>query len=221
MKDIGPRIILLLMGFFLLAAGPVSSSPHGHHISWSVFHKDAEYVRKVQADPRRLVEEYCEAEYNGVQDIRLKIVKVRQTKTVSGRSPGSESGESAGKVLNFSSDRLIVVDSYKIKSVTVGEGRAEATVVYRRLASCGGTDGKRYVKDRSNRDTVRLRLDYDGSSWWIVDPPLPRVSKWALIEYSERIITSMNPLVKSGKASEGQKKYYTDNKDIVTFLRSL
>jgi len=75
--------------------------------------------------------------------------------------------------------------------------------------------------DRNSRDTVELSLDYDGARWWIMDPPLPRISKWALIEFSERIISSMNGLVKAGKASEGQKRYYTSYKDIVAFLKGL
>lgn len=217
MKHIRVFLIIALMGILLPAAGPFPSPAQANQIAWSIFHKDADYFKKVQSDPRKLVEEYCEAEYNGVQDIRLKVAKVAPAD----RRSSPEKGGGQGKVINFSNDPFIVVDSYQIKSVSVTEGHAEAVVVYRRLANCDVTEKRKYVVDRNGRDTVTLSLDYDGSRWWIMDPPLPRVSKWALIEYSERIISSMSGIVKAGKASEGQKRYYAGYKDIVAFLKSL
>jgi hypothetical protein len=221
MKSIRFHVVIGFMGILLLAAGAIPSLADADGISWSIFHKDAGYFKKVQSDPRDLVEEYCGSEYNGVQDIRLKVVKLGRGKNASGRGSASGTAGSAGKFLDFGNDPLIVVDSYQIKSVEVSEGHAEATVVYKRLANCDVTEKRKYVVDRNSRDTVRLSLDFDGSLWWIVDPPLPRVSKWALIEYSERIISSMNGLVKAGKASDGQKRYYQAYKGIVAFLKGL
>jgi len=209
------------MGILLSAAGPAPFTSDARGISWSIFDRDDEYFRKVQSSPRRLVEEYCEAEYNGVQDLRLKVAKAAAARNASARNPAPDGGKKAGRVIDFSADRLIVVDSYQIKAVSAGAARAEATVVFRRLANCGVTQKRTYVVDRIGRDTVTLSLEFDGSRWWIVDPPLPRVSKWALIEFSERIISSMTGIVKSGKASDGQKKYYEEHRDIVSFLRRL
>jgi hypothetical protein len=221
MKRIARHLVIALTGILLLAAGPFPSPAQADQMSWSIFNKDAEYFRKAQSDPRRLVEEYCEAEYNGVQDIRLKVAKITPQKTSPDKAPSPEAGQGPGKAINYSNDPFIVVDSYQIKTVTVTGGRAEATVVYKRLANCDVTEKRKYVVDRNSRDAVTLSLDSDGTRWWIVDPPLPRVSKWALIEYSERIISSMNGLVKTGKASDGQKRYYLAYKDIVAFLRGL
>ncbi len=190
-------------------------------ITWSVFQKDAEYFRKVQSDPVKLVKEFCESEFNGAQDIRVKVAKFTVMKEANGKDQVSSVNEENGRMINFSTDAIVVVDSYKIQGIHVNNGHAEATVVYKRLANSSGISGRRYMVDRNDRDFIRLSLDYDGTQWWIKDPPLPRVSKWALIEFSERIISSMDDLIKKGKASEGQKKYYLNNKDIVIFLRSL
>lgn len=220
-KKVGLFILGAVMGILLPAAVPAPFTSDAHGISWSIFDRDDEYFRKVQSSPRRLVEEYCEAEYNGVQDMRLKVAKVTAAQNDSARGPAPTEGKKAGRVINFSADPLIVVDSYQIKAVSTGAARAEATVVFRRLANCDVTRKRTYVADRNGRDTVTLSLEYDGSRWWIVDPPLPRVSKWALIEFSERIISSMTGIVKAGKASDGQKKYYEAHRNIVTFLRRL
>lgn len=220
------RIGMHLMIVVLAAAAvtvlfPFGYRAHAYEITWSVFNKGREYFEKIQADPKKLVQEYCEAEFKGAQDIRMKIVKLSPQKAAGEQEKTPERGDKAGKVINFYSDPLVVVDSYVIRGVEISKDTAEATVAYRRLAGSDGIAGKKYVVDRKSSDIVKLSLSFDGSRWWINDPPLPRVSKWALIEYSERIISSMDSLIKTGKASDGQKKYYQSNKDIVVFLRSL
>ena len=86
MKRIAHCLTIALTGILLLAAGPFPTHAQADGLSWSVFHKDAEYFKKVQSDPRRLVEEYCGAEYNGVQDIRLKVAKITPRATASDRA---------------------------------------------------------------------------------------------------------------------------------------
>jgi len=214
-------MIVVLTAAAVTLLSPLGHRAHAYEITWSVFNKGSEYFEKIQADPKKLVQEYCEAEFKGAQDIRMKVVKFGPRKTAPEQEKNSGRGEKEAKVINFYSDPLVVVDSYVIRDVDVSGNTAEATVAYRRLASTDGISGKKYVVDRKSSDVVKLSLSFDGSHWWINDPPLPRVSKWALIEYSERIISSMDSLIKTGKASDGQKKYYLSNKDIVVFLRSL
>ncbi len=222
MERIGMHpVIVVLLSAAAAVLFPFQSLVNAYEITWSVFNKGPEYFAKIQADPRTLVEEYCNAEFKGAQDIRIKVAKLSPKRAASEKEAAPERGDKAGKVINFSSDPLVVVDSYVIRDVRVSKDTAEATVAYRRLASTDGIAGKKYVVDRKSSDVVKLSLSFDGSRWWIDDPPLPRVSKWALIEYSERIISSMDGLVKAGKASDGQKRYYLSNKDIVVFLRSL
>lgn len=210
----------------MLAAAVVVLPPFqflssAYEITWSVFNKGPQYFDKIQTDPKMLVEEYCKAEFKGAQDIRVKVVKFNTSRAASEKQAAPERGDKAGKIINFYSDPLFVVASYVVRGVQVSDCSAEATVAYKRLASTNGIAGKKYTVDRNSNDVIKLMLEFDGSRWWIKDPPLPRVSKWALIEYSERIISSMNDLIKTGKASDGQKKYYSSNKDIVSFLRSL
>jgi len=214
-------VIVLLLSAAVAVLFPFQPSVYAYEITWSVFNKGSEYFDKIQADPKTLVQEYCDAEFKGAQDIRMKVVKLNPKRAASEKAATPERGDNAGKVVNFSSDPLVVVDSYVIRDVQVSKDTAEATVAYRRLASTGGVSGRKYVIDRKSSDIVKLSLSFDGSRWWITDPPLPRVSKWALIEYSERIISSMDSLIKAGKASDGQKKYYLSNKEIVLFLRNL
>jgi hypothetical protein len=221
MKHIRFFLMVALAGILLPAVGPGVPQAQADQIEWSIFHKDEDYFRKVQSDPRKLVEAYCDAEYNGVQDIRVKVAKASPKSAPSDRGASQGKGGGPGKVINFSTDPFIVVDSYQIKSVTVTEGHADAVVMYKRLANCDVTEKRRFAVDRNSRDTVALSLDFDGTRWWIMDPPLPRISKWALIEFSERIISSMNGIVKAGKASDGQKRYYASYKDIVAFLKGL
>jgi hypothetical protein len=213
--------IVVLLAASVIVFSPFQSRSGAYEITWSVFNKGPEYFDKIQADPRKLVQEYCEAEFEGAQDIRMKVVKFNPKRAASEKEAAPERGEKAGKIINFYSDPLVVVDSYEIRGVQISKDSAEATVAYRRVASTDGIAGKKYMIDRKSSDIVKLSLSFDGSHWWIKDPPLPRVSKWALIEYSERIISSMNDLIKTGKASDGQKKYYLNNKDIVVFLRGL
>ena len=104
---------------------------------------------------------------NGVQDMRLKVAKVTAAQNDSARGPAPNGGKKAGRVIDFSADPLIVVDSYQIKAVSAGAARAEATVVFRRLANCDVTRKRTYVADRNGRDAVTLSLEYDGSRWWI------------------------------------------------------
>lgn len=222
MNRIGMHLmIVVLLAAAVTALSPFPSRGHAYEITWSVFNRGPEYFNRIQADPRTLVEEYCEAEFKGAQDIRMKVVKLNPKREESERKAAPERGDRAGKVINFYSDPLVVVDSYAVRDVKVSRNTAEATVTYRRLAGTNGISGRKYTIDRKSSDVVKLSLQSDGTRWWISDPPLPRVSKWALIEYSERIISSMDSLIKAGKASDGQRKYYLSNKDIVVFLRSL
>ncbi len=209
-------IVAALIGLISL-----QTSSFAYEISWSIFNKDSEYFKEIQSNPRRLIEEYCESEFNGVQDLRIKVAKFTPKRTPGDKDASVENAESIRKVINFYSDPLIVVDSYQIRKANVLDNRAEATVVYKRLAHSAGIDGRKYAIDKSSQDAITLTLEYDGSRWWIMNPPLPRVSKWALIEFSERMISSMDDLIKTGRVSEGQKKYYINNKNIVIFLRSL
>ncbi len=222
MNKIKLHLAAAVTAVVLAGTVPLQAS-FAYEISWSIFNKDSGYFEEIQGSPRRLVEEYCESEFNGVQDLRVKIAKFAPKRTPGNKNASADHTELPRKVINFYSDPLIVVDSYEIRKVIVldDRDRAQATVAYKRLAHSSGNDGRKYEIDRNSQDVVTLTLQYDGSRWWIMDPPVPRVSKWALIEFSERIISSMDNLIRTGRASDGQKKYFTSNKDIVVFLRSL
>lgn len=215
------RLYITMILAMAAVIGLLSVQTFAYEISWSVLQKGSAYFQKIQSDPRLLAEEFCEAEFNGAQDMRMKVAKFTLKNPADEKKGDPDKVEKAGPIINFYSDPLVVVDSYHIRGFTSSNNRAEVTVMYKRLANSEGAVGGKYAIDRKNQDSVTLALDYDGSRWWIMDPPLPRVSKWALIEYSERIISSMEDLIRTGKASEGQKKFYVNNKSIVIFLRSL
>lgn len=71
--------------------------------------------------------------------------------------------------------------------------RATAQVMYRRVAhSVGNTDGSWHlVADPMDNDLVTLNLIYDHKKWYVLDPPLPKISKQFLIDYYEATIKNL------------------------------
>src|SRR5919109_2582344 len=135
-----------------------------------------------QDSPRELAEKFCRAEFTGVEDIRLDIAKYSRKQMLweKKRDP-----EFKGMAKFWDNDPLFVVASYQITDVSVKKNHAIATIVYNRLARTEG-DGvlkRKLIPDRMSHDIVKLHLIYDGSKWWVYDPPTPRVSIEALIEY--------------------------------------
>jgi hypothetical protein len=170
---------------------------------------------------REFAEKFCRAEFMGVEDIRLDIAKYSRKQMLweKKRDP-----ESRGMVKFWDNDPLFVVASYQIAHVSVKKDRAIATIVYKRLARTEG-DGvlkRKLVPDRMAHDIVRLHLIYDGSTWWVLDPPIPRVSLEAIIRYHKNHLDRLgDDWVKRPDISDGQKQYYRKLQENLQILKSL
>jgi hypothetical protein len=171
---------------------------------------------------RELVEKFCRAEFMGVQDIRLDIAKYSRKQRAWEKKRDSEF---RGMVKYWDNDPLFVVESYQITDVSVKKTRAIATIVYKRVAMTEG-DGvlkRKLIPDRMSHDIVKLHLIYNESRWWVLDPPIPRVSLEAIIEYHKNYYKIMGDdwLQRIG-ISESQKQYYRklqENLEILNRLR--
>jgi len=170
---------------------------------------------------REVVEKFCRAEFMGVQDIRLDIAKYsrKQMLLEKKRDP-----ESRGMVKFWDNDPLFVVASYQITDVSVKENHAIATIVYKRLArTCGdGVLKRKLIPDRKSHDIVKLHLIYNESRWWVLNPPIPRVSLEAIIEYHKNYHKIMgDDWLRRPGISESQKQYYRKLQENLEILNSL
>jgi len=170
---------------------------------------------------RELVEKFCRAEFMGVQDIRLDIAKYSRKQRAWEKKRDSEF---RGMVKYWDNDPLFVVESYQITDVSVKKNYAIATIVYNRLARTEG-DGvlkRKLIPDRISHDIVKLHLIYNESRWWVLDPPIPRVSLEAIIEYHKNYYKIMGDdwLQRTG-ISESQKQYYRKLQENLGILNRL
>jgi hypothetical protein len=170
---------------------------------------------------RELVEKFCRAEFMGVQDIRLDIAKYSRKQRAWEKKRDSEF---RGMVKYWDNDPLFVVESYQIADVSVKKTRAIATIVYKRVARTEG-DGvlkRKLIPDRTTHDRVRLHLIYDGSTWWVFDPPIPRVSLETLIEdYRNTLNRLGSDWLERSDISEAQKQYYRKDQENLQILNNL
>src|SRR6266540_792313 len=99
-----------------------------------------------------------------------------------------------GSVYDIIKDPLFIVDSYEIHKIICNGNKAEALIKYKRLAR---TNGRLYnreiITDILPNDVVKLHIIKSGNSWFIVDPPLPRVSIQVLKNEYEKLFKRLYP----------------------------
>src|SRR5919201_1811744 len=179
------------------------------YVVFSIFsHVFAENELANQDSARELAERFCRAEFMGVEDIRFDIAKYsrKQMLLEKKRDP-----EFRGMAKFWDNDPLFVVASYQITAVSVKRNHAIATIVYNRMARTEG-DGvlkRKLIPNSLENDIIRLNLIYNGSSWWVFDPPIPRISLEAIIRYHKSDLNRLgDDWLKRPDISEGQKQHY-------------
>jgi hypothetical protein len=141
-------------------------------------------LSKVEKDAKKTVESFIQAEFNGIEDARSEFVIFSPKRKIL-----EEKREFKGLVNELQYDPLIIVDSYRIMDVRVFNNRAETTAFFTSLAKTKGKgEDRKIISDRSDKDMVKINLVYENNRWWIVDPPLPRVSLEAMIEKFKAIL---------------------------------
>ena len=174
-----------------------------------------------QESAKELAEKFCRAEFMGIEDIRLDIAKYsrKQMLLEKKRDP-----EFRGMAKFWDNDPLFVVASYQITDVSVKGDHAIATIVYKRLARTEG-DGvfkRKLIPDSLGHDIMKLALIYDGSKWWVLDPPIPRISLEAIIRYHESHLTMLgDDWLQRPDISKSQKQSYHKLQENLQILESL
>ena len=152
---------------------------------------------------RETVETFCRNEFEG-NDPFVREQLVRFSPEV--EKTAFQRGEETWRMMYVDLLPLVVVSSYEVKDVRVEGNRATAEVVYRRLARTEPLSSS-YVHDKKDNDLVILNLVFDkgqrppgqnvsiitaawnavftNAQWWVLDPPVQRVSKQVLLEYYE------------------------------------
>jgi len=151
------------------------------------------------------LKEFIKAEYIGNQSFRVDNTMYSPERKLMIKGMY---GPLRGEIFYWESAMLCVVDDYKITSINLIKSKATIDVTFNEFG-CTGSKGYGDVPIiKTNKiSVVRYYLKYKRSRWWLCDPPVPRVSRNALITYNDEIIKRMNDFVHE-KGTEVQKEYY-------------
>lgn len=181
----------------------------------------AKSLNGVEVDAVRIVaEKFCYADFEGDPDIRMDITKYTTSRR---KEESRKDPELLGKVIAFEADPIFVVKSFEITNIIVEKNTAVVTVVFDRIAKSmgSGLPGRKIIADDLKQDVVTLQLIRDQEKWWILDPPIPRVSIKALHQFYKDRIDSMAEWIFTKQASDSQKNNYEEMNKILEILRSL
>src|SRR5712692_5893781 len=178
----------------------------------------AVFANDVQETVKRTVESFCKSEFDADTPDKCKML----IKFSSTRAAEEEKRDPLfhgwGVALGW--DPLFVVDSYKVIDVEVKNDHAVATVVYKRIARSEGKDS--IIADPKDSDMTKVDLIYDGKQWWILDPPLPRVSKRALVEfYQDNLKSYGDKWLERLGITEHQKQSYRKKQAALQTLQNI
>ena len=166
--------------------------------------------------PREAVEEFCQADFDGGKD-RYDVARLTSAWKAARQKEGYAYD---GKVGLWDWDPYVIVTSYEILSVSVKGKRGTATVAYRRI---GRSEGKgRIVPETPRREVVTFNLTFDGTRWWVVDPPPARVSKKDLLfSYEKKIEGYPKDWLTAPDITEQQKESFRGTLKAQEVLKSL
>jgi hypothetical protein len=197
------NVILTVMLSWLLLVGGCSQTEHG---------------KRVPAVKQQL-EKFVKSEYEGVIDVRNESDIV----TFSPDYQMILNENLHGAAIYIAGDPLMIVSSYDIRTVKVYDDFAYAIVVFRRSAHTqgAGLPGRDIIPDLIERDSVEYFLRKKANEWTVFDPPLPRISKKAMIEYYKGQIVEMKELTKRPSASKERKQAYAELTNTLNIINRL
>jgi len=160
-------------------------------------------------DARKSVEAFCTAEFDGkYQKERLDLFEL--SKNESRRREKARNGDPvAVEVVDFRSDPVDIVKSFKVITVSLKDGTGQAEVEYALLGSLRIPKGANLLEatqvireSRSSR-RVTLRLAWTGTPkrWLVIDPPIPKVSREGILRIQNE---SLNRVRKTLEANPGE-----------------
>jgi hypothetical protein len=179
-------------------------------------------ARASDEQARQVITQFISEEFAGELDVRQRLATF---------SPKREESIEArlhpdyltGLVISLSGSPMVIVNKYEIGSVTLEGNRAIASVAFDQVARTEGRGlpgRKLYVAPKPN-EIVQYELRRTKGKWHVFDPPLPRVSKAALLAHYEGAVQSMERVVTDPRASRAQKKVYEALKKDLDSIRAL
>lgn len=148
------------------------------------------------------VESFCKSEYDGDEiDQRIKLIKYSPTREMKEKE---RTGPALAWVVFWDWDPFFIVSSYNIMSLDLTGDRGTAKVEYKIVAESKGEG--HFIVPQMEQDIVNLDLEYDGKQWWVIDPPLPKISIKAMIDLLEIDLHQISAWA-NGPSMEGRKIY--------------
>jgi hypothetical protein len=168
------------------------------------------------ANVRQTVETFCKSEFDaGEFEQRAKVVRFSPERQ---QTEKRRSGPASPYVVFWLWDPLFVVTSYDIKDIQIDGKNAVASIAYNRVAESNGRG--EIISSNKYPDIVTLNLAYEDNNWWVIDPPLPRVSLKVLIQlYDDNINSRTSKWLE--QASDAQKKEYYKKVEGLKTLNSI
>jgi hypothetical protein len=170
---------------------------------------DTSNSSKAEKEAKKTVESFIQAEFNGIEDARSEFVIFSPKRKI---QEGKR--EFKGLVNELQYDPLIIVDSYRIMDIKVFNNRAETTVFFTSLAKTKGVGfTRKIISVHREKDMMKIDLVYENNRWWVIDPPLPRVSLRAMIEKFKAILKRSDEIRKTNLAGfdEEQMKNWMES----------
>lgn len=189
-------------------------------LCWIVypFYSVADEAGSVEA-AKQQVERLVKAEFDGYVYMRNEPDLVKFSAEL--KSYKDANIEGARTFLDLSP--LLVVSSYEIVSVKMKKNHARAIVTYTRLARTKGIGSlnRKLMPNLIKREMVQYDLIFDGVHWLILAPPLPRVSKEAMLGFYEDRVTSFSKFIDDPDTSKAQRKQFQKDNETLKILKSL
>ena len=174
-----------------------------------------------ESSAKDIIEKFCNAEFMGVQDIRLDIAHYSKKRK---KFEEKNDPEFNGLVKYWENDPVFIVESYQIINISVKKNHAIAIIKYKLLAQTKGNGAlnREFITVSNKSELVNLHLIYDSLKWSVIDPPAPRVSIQAIIEYYKKILEIMgNDWLQRDNISKEQKQYYSKVQKDIEILTNL
>ena len=131
----------------------------------------------VSAPLRNAVKDYCQTEFVGDFATRMASHFTRQGLATEKAQHNEQPG-----LVDWDLSPIWVISSYSIDSVSQNkDGSAQALIQFQVIAKSKGSGMKRKLQLSSSKEVVKLHLVQIENSWKVVDPPIAKISREALI----------------------------------------
>ena len=162
-------------------------------------------LAKNTEEAKKCIDEFLKAEFIGDNTFRVDNAAYSSEREM---SLAANNKGLRRDVFQWENEALCVVDSYSITNIKISNMTSIINVSFDEYAcACNAGYGEKQLIKAKKTHIEKYTLVYKKKRWWIKDPPKPRVSRKALIEYNEGIIKAMESWVQERGVLK-QKEYY-------------